>query len=141
MAITAFVMWGFESMGLELENPFGYDANDPPLSEICATLRREIDYAFENPISATEDWESPAKQVSSEQLEKELAMENELDLDETTTRRCEHPRGYAISGEQPSLRVRVEGTRQMQTEQLSRRKPRQAQSKIRSQRTSLTVDC
>lgn len=23
MAITAFVMWGFESMGLELENPFG----------------------------------------------------------------------------------------------------------------------
>ncbi|KAI8999929.1 Bestrophin, RFP-TM, chloride channel-domain-containing protein [Hyaloraphidium curvatum] len=78
MAVTAFVMWGFESMGLELENPFGYDANDLPLTEICAMLRREIDFLFENPVSDLADWEAKATRTTDEQLEAEMAAENGL---------------------------------------------------------------
>ncbi|KAI9010226.1 Bestrophin, RFP-TM, chloride channel-domain-containing protein [Hyaloraphidium curvatum] len=56
MAVSAFVLWGFEVMGLELENPFGYDANDLPLGEICATLRREIEFMVGHPVVRTDDW-------------------------------------------------------------------------------------
>lgn len=69
-------------MGLELENPFGYDSNDLPLSEICATLRREIDYGFEHPVAKSATWEFVSRGVQWEQLERELAMENALSSEE-----------------------------------------------------------
>ncbi|TAE61210.1 MAG: hypothetical protein EAZ76_09085 [Nostocales cyanobacterium] len=42
-ALVSFTLLGIEAIGLEIENPFGYDANDLPLDDICQTMRRNID--------------------------------------------------------------------------------------------------
>ncbi|KAI8840572.1 Bestrophin/UPF0187 [Chytridium lagenaria] len=38
VALAAFLLVGIEQIGLEIENPFGYDANDLPLDMFCNTL-------------------------------------------------------------------------------------------------------
>ncbi|MEM6791660.1 MAG: bestrophin family ion channel [Myxococcota bacterium] len=40
--IVAFGMFGIDEIGVEIEDPFGYDDNDLPLDEIGRKLRREI---------------------------------------------------------------------------------------------------
>lgn len=42
-ALVSFTLFGIEAIGLEIENPFGYDANDLPLDTICKTMKRNID--------------------------------------------------------------------------------------------------
>lgn len=42
-ALVSFTLFGIEAIGLEIENPFGYDANDLPLDAICNTMKRNID--------------------------------------------------------------------------------------------------
>jgi ion channel-forming bestrophin family protein len=42
-ALIGFTLFGIEAIGLEIENPFGYDANDLPLNAICQTMKRNID--------------------------------------------------------------------------------------------------
>ncbi|MEH1863781.1 MAG: bestrophin family ion channel [Nostoc sp.] len=42
-ALVGFTVFGIEAIGLEIENPFGYDPNDLPLDTICATMKRNID--------------------------------------------------------------------------------------------------
>ncbi|MBD2202501.1 hypothetical protein H6G33_12785 [Calothrix sp. FACHB-1219] len=42
-ALVSFTLFGIEAIGLEIENPFGYDANDLPLDGICQTMKRNID--------------------------------------------------------------------------------------------------
>jgi ion channel-forming bestrophin family protein len=42
-ALVSFTLFGIEAIGLEIENPFGYDANDIPLDAICDTMKRNID--------------------------------------------------------------------------------------------------
>ncbi|MEH2196693.1 bestrophin family protein [Nostoc sp.] len=42
-ALVGFTVFGIEAIGLEIENPFGYDPNDLPLDAICATMKRNID--------------------------------------------------------------------------------------------------
>ncbi|BAY32444.1 hypothetical protein NIES2107_43330 [Nostoc carneum NIES-2107] len=42
-ALVSFTLFGIEAIGLEIENPFGYDANDLPLDAICQTMKRNID--------------------------------------------------------------------------------------------------
>ncbi|MBD2354532.1 hypothetical protein H6G41_07805 [Tolypothrix sp. FACHB-123] len=42
-ALVSFTLFGIEAIGLEIENPFGYDANDLPLDTICQTMKRNID--------------------------------------------------------------------------------------------------
>jgi len=42
-ALVSFTLLGIEAIGLELENPFGYDANDLPLDAMCQTMKRNID--------------------------------------------------------------------------------------------------
>ncbi|AUB35683.1 yneE, putative membrane protein [Nostoc flagelliforme CCNUN1] len=42
-AFVGFTVFGIEAIGLEIENPFGYDANDLPLDAICETMKRNID--------------------------------------------------------------------------------------------------
>ncbi|MEA5573133.1 bestrophin family protein [Calothrix sp. UHCC 0171] len=42
-ALISFTLFGIEAIGLEIENPFGYDANDLPLDTICQTMKRNID--------------------------------------------------------------------------------------------------
>jgi putative membrane protein len=41
--ILSFVLLGIEEIGTEIENPFGEDANDLPLEEICATILNNIE--------------------------------------------------------------------------------------------------
>ena len=41
-ALVSFTLFGIEAIGLEIENPFGYDANDLPLETICNTMKRNI---------------------------------------------------------------------------------------------------
>lgn len=43
VALVSFTLFGIEAIGLEIENPFGYDANDLPLDTICNTMKRNID--------------------------------------------------------------------------------------------------
>ncbi len=43
VALISFTLFGIEEIGLEIENPFGHDANDLPLDTICNTLRRNIE--------------------------------------------------------------------------------------------------
>ncbi|BAZ51707.1 hypothetical protein NIES4103_43650 [Nostoc sp. NIES-4103] len=43
VALISFTLFGIEAIGLEIENPFGYDANDLPLDTICNTMKRNID--------------------------------------------------------------------------------------------------
>jgi ion channel-forming bestrophin family protein len=42
-ALVSFSLFGIEAIGLEIENPFGYDTNDLPLDTICQTMKRNID--------------------------------------------------------------------------------------------------
>ncbi len=50
-ALISFTLFGIEAIGLEIENPFGYDANDLPLDVICNTMKRNL----EDLISLTPD--------------------------------------------------------------------------------------
>ncbi|MCT7954188.1 bestrophin family protein [Laspinema palackyanum] len=42
-ALISFTLLGIEKIGIEIENPFGYDSNDLPLDTICATMRVNIE--------------------------------------------------------------------------------------------------
>jgi len=43
VGLTSFAIFGIEEIGSEIENPFGYDANDLPLDQICETMRMNIE--------------------------------------------------------------------------------------------------
>ncbi|AFY41226.1 bestrophin family protein [Nostoc sp. PCC 7107] len=43
VGLISFTLLGIEAIGLEIENPFGYDENDLPLDAICNTMKRNID--------------------------------------------------------------------------------------------------
>ncbi|MGB3652040.1 MAG: bestrophin family ion channel [Rivularia sp. (in: cyanobacteria)] len=42
-AVISFTLFGIEAIGLEIENPFGFDDNDLPLNAICDTMKRNIE--------------------------------------------------------------------------------------------------
>lgn len=43
VGLISFTLLGIEEIGIEIENPFGYDANDLPLDRICTTMRRNLE--------------------------------------------------------------------------------------------------
>lgn len=43
VALISFTLLGIEQIGIEIENPFGYDPNDLPLDEICRNMQRNIE--------------------------------------------------------------------------------------------------
>lgn len=43
VALISFTLFGIEEIGIEIENPFGYDANDLPLDAICNTMKLNIE--------------------------------------------------------------------------------------------------
>jgi len=43
IAVISFTLFGIEEIGLEIENPFGYDTNDLPLDSICDEIKNEIE--------------------------------------------------------------------------------------------------
>jgi putative membrane protein len=40
--LVAYVFFGIEEIGVEIENPFGQDDNDLPLERICATIEQNL---------------------------------------------------------------------------------------------------
>ncbi len=43
VGLISFTLFGIEEIGIEIENPFGRDANDLPLDAICDTMLRNIE--------------------------------------------------------------------------------------------------
>lgn len=43
VALISFTLFGIEEIGIEIENPFGYDANDLPLDTICNTMKLNVE--------------------------------------------------------------------------------------------------
>ncbi len=43
VAIVSFALFGIEEIGVEIENPFGYDHNDLPLDKICQGIADNIE--------------------------------------------------------------------------------------------------
>jgi len=39
---TAYVFFGIEEIGVEIEDPLGHDDNDLPLGDICETIHRNV---------------------------------------------------------------------------------------------------
>lgn len=65
VALISFTLFGIEAIGLEIENPFGYDPNDLPLDAICNTMKRNI----EDLISLSPDVRSQSDHVHYEKWE------------------------------------------------------------------------
>jgi putative membrane protein len=42
-AVIAYALFGIDEIGVEIEDPFGYDPNDLPLEAIGETLRRDVE--------------------------------------------------------------------------------------------------
>jgi ion channel-forming bestrophin family protein len=43
VSVISFTVFGIEQIGIEIENPFGHDANDLPLENICKTIQINIE--------------------------------------------------------------------------------------------------
>lgn len=43
VGVISFAVFGVEEIGIEIENPFGYDTNDLPLDTICTTMQHNIE--------------------------------------------------------------------------------------------------
>jgi len=43
VALISFTLLGIEEIGIQIENPFGYDSNDLPLDAICQTMLLNIE--------------------------------------------------------------------------------------------------
>ena len=43
VSVISFTVFGIEQIGIEIENPFGLDANDLPLESICQTIQINIE--------------------------------------------------------------------------------------------------
>jgi putative membrane protein len=43
VGLVSFILLGVEQIGNEIENPFGHDANDLPLDEICQNIITNVE--------------------------------------------------------------------------------------------------
>ena len=43
VGLISFTVFGIEAIGIEIENPFGYDPNDLPLDDICRIMHHNIE--------------------------------------------------------------------------------------------------
>jgi putative membrane protein len=43
VALISFTLLGIEEIGIQIEDPFGHDANDLPLDNICNVMTRNIE--------------------------------------------------------------------------------------------------
>ncbi len=48
VGIISFTLLGIEDIGVEIENPFGYDRNDLPLDKFCQQVQAEIETEWVN---------------------------------------------------------------------------------------------
>ena len=43
VSLISFAVFGIEEIGIEIENPFGYDTNDLPLNTFCQNMKKDMD--------------------------------------------------------------------------------------------------
>lgn len=43
VSLISFAVFGIEEIGIEIENPFGHDANDLPLDTICNNMKKNLE--------------------------------------------------------------------------------------------------
>jgi putative membrane protein len=41
--LVSFTVFGIEQIGIEIENPFGFDKDDLPLDQICRVMETNIE--------------------------------------------------------------------------------------------------
>lgn len=57
MTLISFILFGIASIGIEIENPFGYDDNDINLDRHCQDLKAEVEMYFLNrKPHSPDDW-------------------------------------------------------------------------------------
>lgn len=54
VALVAFTLFGVIAIGSQIENPFGYDSNDLPLSHYCDQLKKEVEWVIYHIPTSTE---------------------------------------------------------------------------------------
>ncbi|KAH8548850.1 Bestrophin, RFP-TM, chloride channel-domain-containing protein [Umbelopsis sp. PMI_123] len=54
VALVAFTLFGVIAIGSQIENPFGYDSNDLPLSHYCEQLKKEVEWVIYHIPTSTE---------------------------------------------------------------------------------------
>lgn len=64
VALISFALFGIEAIGLEIENPFGRDANDLPLDNICNTMLRHIEDLISLAPTVHKSIDTPDKSIS-----------------------------------------------------------------------------
>jgi ion channel-forming bestrophin family protein len=62
VGLVSFTVFGIEAIGIEIENPFGHDANDLPLDRICETMERNIEDLISLSPSV-KHWTKPAETI------------------------------------------------------------------------------
>jgi putative membrane protein len=60
VGLVSFTVFGIEEIGIEIENPFGYDRNDLPLDQICQTMAVNIEDLITLAPSVQQWRESPS---------------------------------------------------------------------------------
>ncbi len=63
VAIVSFALFGIEEIGVEIENPFGYDTNDLPLDKICQTIHNNIEELIQYDSKITPEISKDATQL------------------------------------------------------------------------------
>lgn len=63
VAIVSFALFGIEEIGVEIENPFGYDTNDLPLDKICQTIQNNIEELIQYDSKITPEISKDATQL------------------------------------------------------------------------------
>jgi ion channel-forming bestrophin family protein len=48
VGLVSFSLFGIEEIGLQIENPFGYDYNDLPLDNICFNIEKNVEEFIQN---------------------------------------------------------------------------------------------
>jgi len=83
MALTCIFFLGIAAIGLEIENPFGYDDNDLPLDDYCDVLKDEVYRFVEHQFPAPESWILSSKNlVFLSQSEKSAAELVEMSFED-----------------------------------------------------------
>ncbi|CAG8762808.1 13035_t:CDS:2, partial [Acaulospora morrowiae] len=54
--LASFVLIGIERIGVEIENPFGYDENDLEVDDFCGIIKLEVSNITSRPPPKVQDW-------------------------------------------------------------------------------------
>lgn len=64
VAVVSFILLGIEEVGRELDNPFGQDANDLPIDDICQTIADNINQTKAINVTEQRSTSQPSENLS-----------------------------------------------------------------------------